>query len=89
VQALRVLITKANLKTKSASDFLQILIFKRLSQTNDKQRITSIALYSEFCLQRLNNKYWDRLRDLLENEVANHPSNLLFVLGLIRRIARC
>ena len=51
-----------------------------------------LALYTEFCLRMQDNQYFDVLKDLIEEEVANNPLStrqLNTVVGLLRKVAKC
>ena len=51
-----------------------------------------LALYTEFSLRMQDNKYFDVLKDLIEEEVANNPlstDQLNMIVGLLRKIAKC
>ena len=85
------LIKHANLQNKASVDLIQYYIFSRLG-TDDKSRLSMLALYTEFSLRMQDNKYFDVLKDLVEEEVANNPlttGQLNMIVGLLRKIAKC
>ena len=70
---------------------LQYFIFSRYGRS-DKARFCALSLYTDFCLRMLDNKFFDVLKDLIEEEVANHANSveqLSLVIGLVRKVARC
>ena len=89
-KTLQKLSNSANLTSKTSKNLMEALIFRRLSGVDFNLRMLGLSIYAEFCLQMLDNKYFDRLRELLEFEVSRsmRPHNLLVVMGLIRKIAR-
>ena len=90
-KATLVLIKHANLSNKASVDLLQYFIFSRFGGS-DKARFCVLSLYTELCLRMLDNKFFDVLKDLIEEEVANHAHSvgqLNLVLGLVRKTARC
>ena len=85
------LIRHANLQNKASVQLIQYYIFSRLD-SDDKSRFSMLALYTEFCLRMQDNQYFDTLKDLIEEEVANNPlsaSQLNLVVGLLRKVAKC
>ena len=91
LKALLIVIKHSNLQNKASVDLVQYFVFSRLG-SDDKSRFSMLALYTEFCLRMQDNKFFDVLKDLIEEEVANNPlstSQLNLIVGLLRRIAKC
>lgn len=47
-------------------------------------------MYCDMCLKLKDNKYFDKLRDIIELELANHSNNLnyiFYLLAIIKRIS--
>ena len=78
--------TSAKPSLKRNIKYIEYLIVK-LYQTGDKlgpQRkqvsLVSLSLYAELSLTLLNNKYFDRFRELAELELSREGIDLQFVL---------
>lgn len=85
----RTIIQKANLTGKASVELALYFIFQRDS---DEDALLRLSLFTEFCLVKLDNKYFDMLKELIEDFLANSiPSTkqICHVVGLVRRIAQC
>jgi len=86
-RAVTVIIQKGNLISKASVELALYLIFSR-----EGDDLLCMSLLTEFGLRMLDNKYFDMLRDFVEDYFANkRPSarEVTHVVGLIRKIAQC
>ena len=82
-----VIIHKGNLTNKPSVELVLYLIFSR-----EADDLLCISLLTDFGLKMLDNKYFEILKDFIENFFANkRPSvrQITHVVGLIRKIAQC
>ena len=82
------IIQKANLVSKASVELVLYYIFQRDSE---EEALLRLSLFTEFCLVKLDNKYFDMLKDLLEDFLANSiptTSQTCHVIGLVRKIAQ-
>ena len=80
---MQLLIKKTLLATKPSADFLLALIIRNLPQ------VLALSAITDFCLVKLDNKYFKIHQDLIEGYLNTNSSDseILFVCGLIRKIA--
>lgn len=81
---MQLLIKKTQLAQQSSADFLLALIIRNLPQ------VLALSAITDFCLVKLDNKYFKIHQDLIEGYLNTNSSDseILFVCGLIRKIAK-
>ena len=62
------IIHKSNLIGKASVELMLYYIFQR---DNDEEALLRLSLFTEFCLVKLDNKFFDMLKDLFEDFLAN------------------
>ena len=86
-RAVTVIIQKGNLTNKPSVQLVLYLIFSR-----EADDLLCMSLLTEFGLKMLDNKYFEILKDFMEDFFANkRPSvrQVSHVVGLIRKVAQC
>jgi hypothetical protein len=80
---MQLLIKKTLLAQQPSADFLLALIIRNLPQ------VLALSAITDFCLVKLDNKYFKIHQDLIEGYLNTNSSDseILFVCGLIRKIA--
>ena len=66
-------------------------IFAGIDQ-NTTLSLTSLSLFTEFCLRVVEFKYFDLLKDFIEDKLANESlsmQSVCFLVSLIRKVAKC
>ena len=83
------IIKNANLTNKPSTELCLYFIFSRQGARID---LLHMSLFTEFCLRMLDNRYFEMLKDFIEDFFANKKPSVqetAHVVGLIRRIAQC
>jgi len=81
------IITHGNLTNKSSTELGLYFIFSRAGAD-----LVQLSLFTEFSLKMLDNKYFEMLKDFIEDFFANRKPTVAqtcHVVGLIRRVAQC
>jgi len=85
----KAIILNANLGNKASIDLALYLVFARQGGRNS---LLELSLFTEFCMRMLDNRYFEMLKDLIEDYLANGKPTVAqtcHMVGLIRRIAQC
>lgn len=74
--------TSAKASLKANNKFIEYLIVKlyQAAQGNKQVILTSLSLYCDLSLTLLDNRYFDRLKELVELEMALHGADQNYLL---------
>ena len=88
-KTVKAMIKNGNLTNKASVELVIYFIFCR---QGDSQELIQMSLFTDFCLKMLDNRYFEMLKDMIEDFFANKKptaTQACHIVGLIRRIAQC